>query len=256
MITYFTFSLPKQNGYSSDWCGECFVPKNPNVLLYNEQAGIGLASCDTEPIDLDPNLTPISEAEAIKIMDEVEAVNGQAGIFVGKTLRDKWLREVVGIEQVPVVDIDNTDDIETSEKVVEVDKKVVDSKGKFCNLCHALLGYELSYSDGSYALKLGQSMFNGIAAGQTINVQCRGHKAKVTVSGRKQQKVVGEPEPEIPIPRFCPVCYSLITLRAKDTPESAVEEYIPIDVVEEYKNDKYAVYTCPNGHRVKEVSNG
>jgi hypothetical protein len=251
MMIHFKFKLPEKLGYSPDWCGECYVPKNPKVLFYDEQNGIGVASCDTTKAELDKNLTYITKTEAENLLKDVEKRKYQAGVFVDDVIKDKWIQETVGIEQIPAVDPETGEELEKP-----LEKQVSESKAKFCPICHRMVGFQLQYTDGSYSLKIGSSTFQGIPAGQTLNLQCNGHKAAITVDGKKEAKKEVEPEPDIPVGQFCPECHELLILRAKETTESAIEEYIPEAVVENYQTTKYRVYTCPNGHRVKEVIDG
>jgi hypothetical protein len=97
-MTYFKFNLPKENGYSPDWCGDCYVPKNPKVWFYNEPMGFGVATCDTPEAELDKNLTPISEKEAMSLQKEAEAKQFSAGVYIGETLKDKCPPETVNEE--------------------------------------------------------------------------------------------------------------------------------------------------------------
>ncbi len=253
--TYFRFDLPKEKGYSPDWCGSGYMGniRNHKVLFYDEQEGYGVASCDTAKTELDPAFTALSKTEADKLISGVKGKKGQAGVFVEEALKDKWLPETVGIEDVPPVDVETGDE---PEKPAE--KRVVESKTKFCPICHKMLGFELFYSDNSYSMKIGTSTIQGIPAGQTINVPCTGHTAKITVSGARIAKLVKpeEIEPEAPVTRFCPICHELLILKGREKIESEVEELIPENVTENYSNESYRVLTCPNGHRVKEVNNG
>ena len=298
--TYFKFDLPKEKGYSPDWCGSGYMGniRNHKVLFYDEQEGYGVASCDTPKAELDKNLLPITEEEVISYAegicrrgemlvnlmgaiskldaaewkvsfdDEGQLVytNPNTGkynsmtltintpkVYIGNTLHDKWLPETVGIEDVPPVDVETGDE---PEKPAE--KRVVESKAKFCPICHKMLGFELFYSDNSYSMKMGTSTIQGIPAGQTINIPCTGHTAKITVSGARAVKPVKpeEIEPEAPVTRFCPICHELLILKGREKAKSEVEELIPENVTENYSNESYRVLTCPNGHRVKEVNNG
>ena len=252
-MIYFKAQLPKELGYSPGHIGDCYMPKNPKVLFYNEQSGIVVASCDTKPEELDPNLTPIAEDEVMGLLEEARGIEDQAGIFEGDTLHDKWLPEAVGIERVPV-ELEKAEEGEGEPAPV---MEVVDSRAIFCNICHKMLGYQVDYANGTHSLKIGGSTIQGIPAGQKINAPCVGHTAKITVRGVKgEAKIEVEPEPEAPISKFCPVCFDLIVLRARDTIESPLEDYIPETIIENYETSKYKVCTCTNGHRIKELIDG
>jgi len=248
-MSYFKFELPEGKGYSPNWCGSCFVPKNPKVLAYNEPEGFGIACCDTPKEDLDLNLTVLSEEEALSLVAEASKQKGSAGVFVEETLTDKWLAEPVRIEALPTVDP------ETGEEEQPAEPDLIDNIAKFCPVCHRLAGVQLVYSNGSNDLIVGKSPIRGIPIGQVITVPCLGHNAKITITGTAV-KAVTPTEAEVVTAKFCPDCFELLTLTGKETADSEVEELLAESANEEYSNPEYRVLTCPNGHRVKEVLNG
>lgn len=133
--TYFRFDIPEGLGYSPDWCGECYVPRNPAVLFYNEPQGFGVASCDTPSEELDKNLIPITEEEAEKLasdsINQLTADTRWKPIFFADWLipedkeyecnliRNRWSEQVKALE-IP--------EDETKNKIIR--------SAVFCPVCH------------------------------------------------------------------------------------------------------------------------
>lgn len=88
-MKYFKFTIPEGLAYSPNWCGTMSnVPKNLNVMLYNEKDHYGVAS--TTDDDLPAEVEEIAEEQAFKIMSNMEARKDQSKLFYGKTLYKKW----------------------------------------------------------------------------------------------------------------------------------------------------------------------
>lgn len=90
--TYFKFDLPKEKGYSPNWCGSVYMGniKNPKVLFYDEQEGYGVASCETPENELDKNLTPITEKEALSLLAKTGEKDYLDKVYVGNEIKLKW----------------------------------------------------------------------------------------------------------------------------------------------------------------------
>jgi hypothetical protein len=89
-------------GYPNTWYGVDYIPGYPTVDLYNDDEGWLIAHTESK-LPTSPYLTPLTEAEALKIINDPPESKDPATVQNYKDFKGVWARTAVTAKSVKAI---------------------------------------------------------------------------------------------------------------------------------------------------------